>query len=167
MSVNSEFHTILFADNTTLYDYDTEWPALFHKFNNKFRDIYKWITINQMALNESKTKIMFLTKKHNTFPNSRYKQTVLFYPHGLKKAGFLYKQIEVVSEFKLLGIMLDESLSFNSNVKQLKSNVNTKLFSIQRTFLCLLVSKFNFLKHFYYLILIIAILYVFILQTQS
>ena len=42
-------------------------------------------------------------------PSARYKQAVLFYPHDLK-TGFFFKQIEVVSEFKLLEIMLDESL---------------------------------------------------------
>ena len=46
MSLISEFHTILFADDTILYDHDTEWPALFLKFNNKFRNIYNWITMN-------------------------------------------------------------------------------------------------------------------------
>ena len=92
--------------------------ALFHRFNNKFRNIYNWITMNQMAMitkKTKKTKIMFLTKKH-TMPNVRYKQTVLFYPHDLKKAGFLFLQIEVVSDYNLLGIMLDESLLFSSYV---------------------------------------------------
>ena len=66
ISLNSEFHTILFAYDTTLYDHDTEWPALFHKFNSKFRVIYSWITLHQTSLNGPKLRLFYhLMSKFN------------------------------------------------------------------------------------------------------
>jgi hypothetical protein len=81
--------------------------------------------MNQMSLNWSKTKIMFLTKKKVEIPE----ESVLFFSGNSKKFGFLYEPIDVVSEFKLLGIMLDNSLSFAGYLKQLKKSVTDKLFS--------------------------------------
>jgi hypothetical protein len=146
MSLSTDFHTILFADDTTLYDSDSDLSVLKRKFNRKFQVIHEWITLNQMSLNWSKTKIMFLTKKRVEIPEAN--DTVLFFPGNLKKFGFLYQSIDVVSEFKLLGIMLDNSLSFTGYLKQLKKNVTSKLFSIHRIFFLSFSIRIQFFKTF-------------------
>ena len=59
---------------------------------------------------------------------------MLFFPEDSVRAGFLYKKIEVVSEFKLLGIVIDNKLSFSGYIKQLRATVFSKLFAIQKIF---------------------------------
>ena len=71
MSLSTDFHSILFADDTTLYDSDSDLSVLYRKFNRKFQVVYEWISMNQMSLNWSKTKIMFLTKKKVEIPEEK------------------------------------------------------------------------------------------------
>jgi hypothetical protein len=54
--------------------------------------------MNQMSLNWSKAKIMFLTKKKVEIPE--YNETFLFFSGDTKKFRFLYQPVDVVSEFK-------------------------------------------------------------------
>ena len=71
-----------------------------------------------MSLKWSKTKIVFLTKKSINFC-SNYS----LFLDGLLCDWVSSKEAEEVTEFKLLGIVLDKSLSFNAYLKQFKCNV--------------------------------------------
>ena len=56
--------------------------------------------------------------------------------------------VEVVDEFKLLGITIDHNLFFIKYVDRLKSTVNQKLYSIKRLFYLSLNIKLQFFKTF-------------------
>ena len=56
--------------------------------------------------------------------------------------------VDVVDEFKLLGILIDHNLFFNKFVDRLKSTVNQKLYSIKRLFYLSLNIKVQFFKTF-------------------
>ena len=43
-------------------------------------------------------------------------------------------EIEVVTEFKLLGVIIDDKLQFNKHIDNLKQLVNRKLYSIKKVF---------------------------------
>jgi hypothetical protein len=88
-SLSTDFHSILFSDDTTLYDSDSDSSVLYRKFNRKFQVVYEWISMIQMSLNWSKTKIMFLTKKKVEIPEEKYNESVLFFSGNTKKFGFL------------------------------------------------------------------------------
>ena len=64
-----------------------------------------------------KTKVMFISNMRN-----------------IKNPGFIpinAHEIEVVEDFLLLGIVIDDKLSFNSYYLALKQSVNSKLFSMK------------------------------------
>ena len=42
------------------------------------------------------------------------------------------KDVEVVSKFCLLGILIDQNLNFKGYVSKLKKSINIKLFSIRK-----------------------------------
>jgi hypothetical protein len=44
-------------------------------------------------------------------------------------------QVNVVNNFKLLGLTIDNKLNFSEHVSNVKKIVNRKLFSIKKTFL--------------------------------
>ena len=57
-------------------------------------------------------------------------------------------KIEVVSSFKLLGVLIDDKLNFQSYVAQQCLNINRKLFSIKRIFYLSFAVKLQFFKSF-------------------
>ena len=56
----------------------------------------------------------------------------LFYRPGF--IDLLGNQVEVVTEFKLLGVTIDEKLTFEPHVKLLRAKVTQKLFAIKKIF---------------------------------
>ena len=85
-------NSILVVDDTTLYESDKDLDSLLKVFNKKLSKIYEWISYNQMSLNWSKTKIMFLTKKRINFSSS---YSLLF--DDLLYDGVSSKEVEVVT----------------------------------------------------------------------
>jgi hypothetical protein len=57
-------------------------------------------------------------------------------------------EIEIVSEFKLLGITLDNKLNFSYHVRNLRYSINKKLYSIQKLFHLPKSVKLQFFKNF-------------------
>lgn len=97
---------------------------------------------------------MILTKKHDLdwlkpdrkIPDSSFHPHFDVYPN--KKKLLECVKIEIVSEFKLLGIMLDDALTFKSYLSNLRKNVFSKLFSIHRIFFLPFLIRIQFFKTF-------------------
>ena len=66
-------------------------------------------------------------------------------PKSLKINDF---EVEVVTEFKLLGITIDNSLNFDKYSTQLRGIINRKLYSIKRIFYLTRSVKIQFFKTF-------------------
>jgi hypothetical protein len=123
----------LFADDTTIYHASSHFPSLPDSFKNSLETALDWVSYNGMAINWEKTKIMFLTKAKVKFP---------------KLINICGSNVEVVSDFKLLGICIDNSLTFGKYVDSLKKSVNTKLYSISKIFYLSYPIKLQFFKTF-------------------
>jgi hypothetical protein len=95
-----------------------------------------WCRYSKLDINWSKTKLMFVTNK----------------PAALKeipkKIIFCGESIEVVSNFILLGINIDNKLNFLNHVTSLKAKVNKRLFSISKLFYLAKAVKIQFFKSF-------------------
>ena len=125
---------ILYADDTTAYSFSNDsLEYVTRDFHDKLSDLLVWCKYNQMTINWSKTKIMFLTKKHVVFPD-----------HIIIDGS----EVEVVHSFKLLGCFIDDKLSFTDHIQHIKSSVHIKLNCLCRlTFLSNEV-KLQFFKSF-------------------
>ena len=88
-------------------------------FSQKLIRFLDWVKYNQLTINWSKTKLIFITKQRAIHPNS------------LVIDGW---SVEVVDELELLGILIDHNLLFNKYVDRLKSSVNQRLYSIKKLF---------------------------------
>ena len=124
---------ILFADDTSLYDSSRDFESLINSFNESFKLALEWISYNNLCINWDKTKVMFLSKAH------------IKPPINVNLCG---SNVEVVSDFKLLGICIDNGLIFNKYVDSLKKSVNTKLYSISKIFYLSYPIKIQFFKTF-------------------
>ena len=131
ISLLSSMFNTLFADYTTISLASDSLPIVISKFNSEIQKILQWIKNNQLTANWSKTTVMFLTKRRGiAFP---------------KEVPILLENVEVVSKFKLFGVLIDNKLSFQDHVKNIKALVNRKLFPINRIFLFIVDCKAEFL----------------------
>jgi len=129
------FFTILFADDTTLSQNSENYDNLMKKFYDSIGYLTKWCSFNKVDINWNKSEIMFITNKQN-----------ITIPEFINISGNNVK--DVVTEFKLLGIIIDNKLNFKSNTAKIKRSINIRLYSIQKLFQLPLAVKIQFLKTF-------------------
>ena len=95
-----------FADDTTIYACDTSIDAVTIKLKDNLQKLPDWFKNNGMCANPAKFQMMFLgLKSDNSFI--------------LDISGQQVKQSEQV---KLLGVQIDNSLTFDAHVKELCRN---------------------------------------------
>jgi hypothetical protein len=135
LAYSSKLTTNLFADDTTVYDAHDDLDQLLTSFRQKFEPILNWCRLIQMTIHLNKTKCMFLTLKKVDL------ETVKVVPI----AG---NDLEVVKNFKLLGVTIDDSLGFHDHVELMKKSVNRKIFSYKKLFYLSLSTKVKFFKSF-------------------
>ena len=128
-----DMHSCLFADDTTLSISGDNLSHTIVNFSRHLIPFLDWVKYNQLTINLSKTKLMFITKQRAVRPS-------FLVIDGCN--------VEVVEEFKLLGITIDHNLFFIKYVDRLKSTVNQKLYSIKRLFYLSLNIKVQFFKTF-------------------
>lgn len=95
--------------------------------------LINWCKFNRVDINWCKTYCMFINKTRITTPN---------------EILFDNKCVQVVNSFKLLGVTIDKKLSFLDHGRELRNNVNTRLFSIKRIFYLPYSVKIQFFKSF-------------------
>ena len=106
---------VLFADDTTLHNSDSNINNLFQRMNNNLKQLEEWCTFNQIDVNRVKTKYMLFSRK--TIPvNNEFS---LLYSNN---------PIERVTTFKFLGIVLDESLNWHHHTNQVKLKISQGLY---------------------------------------
>lgn len=131
----------MFADDTAGLEGGKHLPQLVASVNNELTKIATWLRANKMACNTTKTKyIIFHTKGkhintqniHITFDNNE--------PHQTHKPE-LISHLERIHNnntnpearsYKLLGIHLDEHLTFEQNTKHLISKLSKATYCINR-----------------------------------
>ena len=86
-----------FADDTTIYSCSLNYEEVAHKLSHDTYIVLNWFKVNSMAANSGKFQIMFLGSK---IDNSK----ITF--------AIENKQIKCKKEVKLLGITIDEKLTF-------------------------------------------------------
>ena len=126
--------SILFADDTTIISDGNDLDTVMSRFKNSIQNLLDWCNFNRMDINFKKTYCMFITNKRIELPTS------IDIGNNI--------MIEVVTKFKLLGIQIDNKLSFEQHVSDTCLKINRKLFSIKRIFYLSTSVKLQFFKTF-------------------
>ena len=111
--------TTLFADDTTFVISSDNYQSLETQLKTSLKHLIEWCDYNRLYVNWSKTFIMVITNKRVVIPQ--------FIEYNNIK-------IEIVKQFKLLGVIIDNKLNFNDYVSQQCRVINKKLFLIKRLF---------------------------------
>ena len=123
----------LFADDTTISSINSNLDDLLINFNTSINSLTEWCSFNTMDINWDKTLAMFITNKHITTPNSIMIGNI---------------EVKVVSDFRLLGVTIDNKMNFLKYVGDLRLSINRKLFAIKRLFFLSNDVKLQFFKTF-------------------
>jgi hypothetical protein len=132
----------LFADDTTLGDCDKDLNSLITRFVKKLRFFLEWCEFNTLDVNWDKTFFMFVTNKRVKLPNEILVNTKIV------ENKIVETKVSVVSSFKLLGVTLDNKLTFSEHCSNIKRIINRKLYSIKRLFFLCTSVKIHFFKTF-------------------
>jgi hypothetical protein len=130
--------TALFADDGTALGKGKNLAELTHFVNSELQKISDWFRSNKMAVNTAKTKfIVFRTRGKHINPadcqivyNSNETGTVND-PTLITPIERIHNEGSTKT-FKLLGVLLDEYLSFDSHIDSVCAKISKSLFCINR-----------------------------------
>ena len=112
----------MFADDSTFYTSATTVDAIESNLESNLSEISNWCKANQMSLHLGKTKTMLLTTRQK---RSHLHQNKL-------NITFLDNIIECVSTHKLLGVTLDENLTWKNHCNDTCNKIRKKLFLLRK-----------------------------------
>ena len=107
----------LFADDTTILHTESNIEKLIIKFNQSIVKLVTWCKYNRIDINWTKTKIMFVSNQRN-----------LNLPKQLSIGN---NKVEIVESFKLIGVTIDNKLTFLKYVSELRNSINKPTFTLE------------------------------------
>jgi hypothetical protein len=134
----STLFSVLFADDTTSLAKGRVLRDLVEYVNIELQKIAQWYRVNKMAVNTSKTKYIIFRTHGKIIDPEQCRIVFNSNEIGQGENIELIKPIDRVhnegaeKSFKLLGVYLDEYLSFNAHVSQLCAKISKSLFCLNR-----------------------------------
>ena len=117
--VTNKFHFTLYADDTSLVEPICTFTSDLKNVNQATTEINKeltlitdWLCLNKLSLNAKKTKMMLFHHRQRNISNMKLNLCIND------------TEIEQVTEFNFLGIMLDECLTWNSHIQRIASKIS-------------------------------------------
>ena len=138
---SSLLETYLFADDTQGLKAGYNLPELINSVNLELKKWAQWFRSNKMSVNTSKTKFLIFHSrgKKVDMENKRIvcdnnDPLAPYNPNLVSELERIHSNHNDPSSrsYKLLGILFDEHLSFNSHVDLIKSKLSKALFCINR-----------------------------------
>lgn len=121
-SVSSKLKCILFADDTTVFCSGDNLEQLLDTVEKELQLLKQWFDLNKLSLHVGKTKCIIFGKKKRT--------------HN-KKLTINSTEIEIVSETKFLGTIIDENLNWKSHIKYIQSKISKSIAIMYKAEYCL------------------------------
>ena len=100
----SSLQCIHYADDTTLFSKGNNLDDLIDLTNNELVKIDKWVCANKLSLNINKTALSICSTKAVT---------------DVRRVKIRNVEINLVNNFKFLGIIIDSNLSFSSHYQNI------------------------------------------------
>ena len=130
--------SVLFADDTTCLAKGKNIVELITFVNEELKKIANWFRCNKMAVNTAKTKYIVFRTRGKVINNAECNLLFNSNEIGQPEDPALIFPIEriynegVTKNFKLLGVLFDEYLSFDDHITGLCKKISKSLFCINR-----------------------------------
>jgi hypothetical protein len=126
---------MLFADDTTLTDSDSDLNALFTRVNSEFKKVVYFFRAHKLALHPNKTKFMIFSH-NNAALNTDLKISIDFNNFSGEFEHNLLSPIEFVNNstdpvIKFLGVQFDPQLNFKNHISLISSKISKGLFVLR------------------------------------
>jgi exonuclease III len=112
----------MFADDTTIHTSNVNLKQLMPSLQQSANTLMKWTELNHMAIHPQKTKFMLIT--------TRQKRQNL--PLKLPSIKINNQIIEEVDSHKILGITVDNNLSWSEHMTVLCKNISQKVYQLSQ-----------------------------------
>ncbi len=124
----SDLLSLLFADDTTLSDSDSNIDILFSRVNSEFKKVVYFFRAHKLALHPNKTKFMIFSHS-NAVLNTDLRINIDFNNFTDALDQNLITPIELVNKsadpvIKFLGVYFDPSLSFKTHISTISSKMS-------------------------------------------
>lgn len=113
----------LYADDTAFLAGGKDIHAICTMINNASTEFYEWCQHNKLTLDLSKTKAMMFSNKPNKLHSKIKNEKEIRIDHII---------LDVVNEFRYLGITLDEKLTYTSHIKMLKQLISCRTYTLKK-----------------------------------
>lgn len=110
----------LFADDALIYTAGNSSTEINERLNKQMEKIDEWIKINKLYINVEKTKVMLVRGIRKKVKEENI------------KIKLRSKELDVVTEIKYLGIIIDRNLNFSKHVDYISKKVGAKLGVMRR-----------------------------------
>jgi hypothetical protein len=134
--------TLLFADDTAALDSAQDLPALVDRVNIEINKLANWFRANKMAVNISKTKYIIFRPRGAPIDLTNcgeivYNDNEIGLPQNPAKITALERicnsnPVKANRSYKLLGMYLDEYMSFDEHISHMCSKISQSNFIINR-----------------------------------
>ena len=125
MPYNSDFFTILFADDTTLEICDNNLESLVNNANELLSNAGDWFLANRLTLNAKKTKCILFSPKNLSPP---LPIPLKIGKEPIERIGARFK----TKSFKLVGIKLDDHLKWDQHAIGVKAKLAKTTYALTR-----------------------------------
>lgn len=110
----------LFADDALIYTVGHSRVEINDKLNSQMKEVEEWLKLNRLKLNADKTKVMLIRGiRKKTLENNI-------------EIHIENKKLEVVSELKYLGVIIDKNLNFSAHIDYINRKVGGKIGLMRR-----------------------------------
>ena len=116
-------NSIIFADDTLLYFSFKNPTNMVKIINSELAKVDKWLSNNNLKINTSKTKVMTF------FPKNKVWRNIPKLSINIDKS----QELELVSEYKYLGLIIDSKLNWSNHINYLKLKLSKALGMLFRT----------------------------------
>ena len=125
----------LFADDTTGLAKGSDINSIGTFVNAELQKLGVWLKANKLAINTDKTKVMIFHSKNKIIPHFDFQFNNNDFGGRDPNLIFPIERIHnnsKVPAFKLLGIFLDENLTFNYHFSQIRNKISKSLYSLNQ-----------------------------------
>ena len=112
----------MFADDTTIHTSSTDLNVVHDTLQNSIHELEKWTEQNHMSLHPGKTTWMLVTTRQK-----RQNLTV-----SLPTIRMHNQVIEETTSHKVLGIIIDNNLSWSNHISYLRKVTSSKVFQLSK-----------------------------------
>ena len=146
---------VLFADDTNIFVCGKTADEAYHKANTLLNDVNSYMILNQLHINVAKSCFIHFKPDLSRAQQTCARCRLFNRNHSLNLNG---KKLQKVHSTKFLGVVIDESLSWEPHLDHLAAKLNSCIVVIKRIKSCIPETEYNkiynalFMSHLSYCI---------------